>query len=178
MMRSWIKHHLSAFAGPRVLVTHDTIDAFTLADRIAVLENGRITQHGTAAEICARPATRFVADLIGVNLLRGEVKEGTLHAEGRAQLVVSGADEGPSLAVLHPRAIALFPEQPSGSPRNVWKSEVAAIEATGDRLRVRFEAPLPVVAELTPAAIEELDVRPGRSLWLAVKATEIQTYPA
>ena len=178
MMRSWIKHHLSAFAGPRVLVTHDTIDAFTLADRIAVLENGRITQHGTAAEICARPATRFVADLIGVNLLRGEVKEGTLHAEGRAQLVVSGADEGPSLAVLHPRAIALFPEQPSGSPRNVWKSEVAAIEATGDRLRVRFEAPLPVVAELTPAAIEELQVRPGRSLWLAVKATEIQTYPA
>lgn len=177
-LRSWIKAQLADFAGPRVLVTHDAVDAFTLADRIAVLEQGRITQCGTAAEICARPATRFVADLIGVNLLQGEVHERSFRTESGAELVVSEAEAGPSLAVLHPRAIALFPEQPSGSPRNVWQSEVAAIEATGDRLRVRFAAPMPVVAELTPAAIEELGVQPGKALWLAVKATEIQVYPA
>ena len=177
-LRHWIKAQLAEFAGPRILVTHDTVDAFTLADRIAVLEEGRITQCGTAAAICARPATRFVADLIGVNLLQGEVWDRSFRTDSGADLVVSEAEMGPSLAVIHPRAIALFPEQPSGSPRNVWQAEVAAIEAAGDRLRVRFAAPLPVVAELTPAAIDELRVETGKTLWLAVKATEIQVYPA
>lgn len=177
-LRSWVKQQLACFEGPRILVTHDAVDAFTLADRIAVLEDGRITQCGTAAEICARPASRFVADLIGVNLLQGMVREREFLTENGSVLVVSEAESGDSLAVIHPRAIALFPAEPSGSPRNVWQSEVAAIEATGDRLRVRFDAPIPVVAELTPAAIRELQVQPGRTLWLAVKATEIQVYPA
>lgn len=177
-LRSLLRHELSDFLGVRILVTHDAIDAFSLADRIAVMEDGQLTQVGTVTEICQHPRSRFVADLIGVNLLRGIAAQGLVRAESGGSLQVAEAPEGPVLAVVHPRAIALFPERPSGSPRNVWQAEVAAIEATGDRLRVRFSGELPLVAEVTPAALAELSIAPGSRLWLAVKATEINCYSA
>lgn len=177
-LRALLHKELEAFAGVRILVTHDAVDAFSLADRIAVMEEGALTQVGTVAEICQHPRSRFVADLIGVNLLHGTAQDGRVLTESGAELQVAESPNGPILAVLHPRAIALFPERPSGSPRNVWQAEVAAIEASGDRLRVRFSGPLPLVAEVTPAALAELEIRPGRELWLAAKATEIDCYSA
>ena len=177
-LRSLLRLELADFEGVRILVTHDAVDAFSLADRIAVMEDGQLTQVGTVAEICQRPRSRFVADLIGLNLLRGEATDGLVRIAGGGSLQVAEAPDGPALAVVHPRAIALFPERPSGSPRNIWQAEVVAIEATGDRLRVRFSGELPVVAEVTPAALAELAIAPGRSLWLAVKATEISCYSA
>jgi molybdate transport system ATP-binding protein len=177
-LRNLLRRELADFPGVRILVTHDAVDAFSLADRIAVLEDGLLTQVGTVAEICQRPRSRFVADLIGLNLLHGEAFQGQVKVNHQASLQVADAPDGPVLAIVHPRAIALFPERPSGSPRNVWQAEVAAIEATGDRLRVRFSGDLPLVAEVTPAALAELEVVPGRVLWLAVKATEISCYSA
>lgn len=177
-LRNLLRNELADFPGVRILVSHDAIDAFSLAERIAVLEDGQLTQIGTVAEICQRPRSRFVADLIGLNLLHGEAKHGSIQIQGGGVLQAADAPDGPVLAVLHPRAIALFPDRPSGSPRNVWQAEVAAIEATGDRLRVRFSGSLPVVAEVTPGALSELAITPGKSLWLAVKATEISCYSA
>lgn len=180
-LRSLLRRELAEFRGACVVVTHDAVDAFTLAQQIAVLEDGRITQVGTVAHICQHPKSRFIADLIGVNLLPAILEEGTLRLPGTQQLVVADTTElanGPVLLTIHPRAIALFPERPSGSPRNVWQAAVVAMEATGDRLRVRFGGPLPLVAEVTPAAMQELGVEVGRALWLAVKATEIAAYPA
>jgi molybdate transport system ATP-binding protein len=177
-LRGLLRRELADFLGVRILVSHDAIDAFSLADRIAVLEDGQLTQVGTVAEICQRPRSRFVADLIGLNLLHGVAMQGQVQMKGGGSLQVADAPNGPVLAVVHPRAIALFPERPSGSPRNVWQAEVAAIEASGDRLRVRFSGELPLVAEVTPAALAELKIAPGRELWLAVKATEISCYSA
>jgi molybdate transport system ATP-binding protein len=177
-LRTLLRKQLADYPGVRILVSHDAIDAFSLADRIAVMEDGQLTQVGTVAEICQRPRSRFVADLIGLNLVHGEAAAGQVQLSDGGILQVAEAPDGPVLAVIHPRAIALFPERPSGSPRNVWQAEVAAIEATGDRLRVRFSGQLPLVAEVTPAALAELDIAPGRQLWLAVKATEISCYSA
>ncbi len=66
-----LRHHLDAFAGATVVVTHDPLDALLLAGRVAVLEAGRVTQAGSVAELTSHPRTRYVADLIGTNLLRG-----------------------------------------------------------------------------------------------------------
>lgn len=177
-LRHFLQQELRSFNGARVVVTHDTVDAFTLGDRIAVLEDGRITQSGTAAEICAQPRSPFVANLVGVNLLRGQAEHGILRPADGAQVVLADSLHGPTLAVIHPRAVSLFPERPIGSPRNVWQAQVAAIEASGDRLRVRFGGPLALVAEVTPAALHDLKIEVGRALWLTVKATEIAAYPA
>ena len=177
-LRRDLRAHLDAFAGPRLLVTHDAVDAFALADRIAVLEAGRIVQAGPVAEICSRPRSRYVADLVGLNFLRGECAAGRLRVEGGGELVVSQAPDGAVLATVHPRAIALYRSRPDGTPRNVWSAEIVALEAAGDRVRVRLGGALPLVAEVTPLAIAELQLGVGGTVWVALKATEIAVFPA
>ena len=72
-----LKRHLADFTGPCLLVTHDPLEALVLADRLIVLEDGRIVQEGTPAHIARRPATDYVAKLVGLNLYAG-------HADGSA----------------------------------------------------------------------------------------------
>ena len=70
-IRRELRRHLASFAGIRLLVTHDPIDALALADRLVVLEHGRVVQSGSSLEVTARPRSRYVADFVGVNWLRG-----------------------------------------------------------------------------------------------------------
>lgn len=177
-LRHQLQEHLRAFTGPRVVVTHDVVDAFVLGDRIAVLEQGRLTQVGSAAQIGGSPRSRYVADLVGLNFLRGIVHDSVLTLGDGAQLVVASAVEGPAIATVHPRALALFRERPAGSPRNVWRAEVLAVDATLAGRRVRLGGVLPIVAEVTAAAVAELALAPGAPIWIALKATEVQVAPA
>lgn len=177
-LRRELQAVLRDFEGICILVAHDAVDAFALADRVAVLEEGRVIQSGTVAEICGGPRSPYVADLVGLNLLRGTMHGREFHGTGGGVLVTAADLEGEVLAAVHPRAVALYRERPSGSPRNVWQTQVEWVEVAGDRLRVRFVGPLPLVAEITPPAAEELGVREGETLWLALKATEIAVYSA
>ncbi|MCC6781335.1 MAG: ABC transporter ATP-binding protein [Planctomycetes bacterium] len=172
-LRRELRDHLAAFAGPRILVTHDAIDALALADRLAVLEEGRLVQVDVPARICSAPGSRYVADLLGLNVFRGRLAHGVLQLEHGGQLVVVSELSGPAMATAHPRAIALFLEHPAGSPRNVWETRIAAIEPAIDRVRVRLEGPIPLVAELTHGAVDGLGLAPGRRVFAAIKATEI-----
>ena len=149
-----------------------------LADRIAVLEQGRVVQVGTAAAIGSQPRSPYVADLVGLNFLRGSVHDSVFTLAGGGTLVVATTHEGPAVATVHPRAIALFRERPSGSPRNVWMAEVTGVEVALAGRRVRLAGPLPLVAEITAAAVAELGLRPGAPVWIALKATEVQVAEA
>lgn len=171
-LRRELRTHLAAFAGPRVVVTHDLGDALALADRLVVLEAGRVVQQGQVADLVARPASAYVADLVGLNCFRGHCSDGVV-AIGAARLLVSSPLQGEVVVTLHPRAVALFDAQPHGSPRNVWSAPVVALEAQLDRVRVQLGGDLPVVAEVTPAAVRELGLVPGRQVWIAIKATEL-----
>jgi molybdate transport system ATP-binding protein len=88
-LRRELRAHLDEFAGVRIVVAHDALDAFALADRIAVLEDGRVVQSGSAAEICGRPRSRYVADLVGLNLFRGTAAAGVLAFPGGGRHVVA-----------------------------------------------------------------------------------------
>jgi molybdate transport system ATP-binding protein len=175
-LRSDLRHHLASFAGVRILVTHDPVDALALADRVAVLEAGRVVQTGTVDEIAARPRSRYVADLVGVNLLRGHAHGTTVELEPGG-LTIADAAEGPVWALIHPTAVALHRDPPVGSPRNSWRGTVAGLDLRGDRVRVRLDGTPPIVAEITAGALRDLDVEHGAELWIAVKATEIAVYP-
>lgn len=177
-LRQELQRHLATFAGPRLVVTHDAQDAFVLGDRIAVLEGGRIVQVGTSTEITSQPRTPYVADLIGLNFLRGTVHDSVFHLDGGAQLVVASTVEGPAIATVHPRALSLFGARPSGSPRNVWMASVAAIDPMLVGRRVRLAGPLPLVAEVTAAAVAELRIGVGSAVWVSLKATEVQVAAA
>ena len=87
-----------------VLVTHDLLDAVALGDRMVVIEDGAIVQTGTPAEVTARPRSRYVADLVGVNLLRGTARGTVLELDGGGQLICAEPATGPVLAVIAPAA--------------------------------------------------------------------------
>jgi molybdate transport system ATP-binding protein len=174
-VRRELRRHLAGFKGSAVLVTHDPVDAYTLADRVVIVEHGLVVQDGTFTEIAAHPRSAYVAELVGVNLLTGSLMGGGVFAvDGGATLVVAGADvDGPAIAVIRPQSVSLHANRPEGSPRNTWLASVIDVDHRADRVRVRLEGPIQLAAEITAAAAEALDIKVGLELWAAVKATEI-----
>lgn len=174
--RRRLRQTLEGFAGAAVVVTHDPVDALTLADDVVVLEAGSVAQAGTLAEVTQRPRTRHVADLLGVNLVAGTGR-GTAIAVGGAEVVVAEAVEGPAFVTIAPSAVTVHGTRPEGSARNRWAATVGDIEPLGERIRVHLAGELPLVAEITPAALADLGLQEGDPVWASVKATEIQAYP-
>ncbi|GAA3939895.1 ABC transporter ATP-binding protein [Actinomadura viridis] len=179
-IRAALRRHLAGFPGAAVLVTHDPLDAMVLADRLVVLEGGRVVQRGAPAEIARRPRTGYVARLVGLNLYRGHAAGGTVTLRDEAyRLDIADHLEGEVFLAFAPSAVALYRSKPDGSPRNLWQARVGAVERHGDRVRVRLDGPpLPAAADVTPAAVAELQLTEGDRVWAAVKATETHVYPA
>jgi molybdate transport system ATP-binding protein len=177
-LRRDLRRHLAAFDGVRVLVTHDPLEALALADRVVVLEAGVVVQTGTPLDVTARPRSRWVADLAGVNMLRGRGDGDGVALDGGGRLTVPDVEPGDVFAVIHPRAVTVHRHRPDGSPRNVWRGRVGEVDREGTRVRLLIEASPPIVAEITPAALAELGLEPGTEVWISVKATEVTTYPA
>jgi molybdate transport system ATP-binding protein len=177
-VRRDLKYHLGSFPGLRLVVTHDPVEAAALADRLVVMEQGRLVQTGTTAEVTERPRSQYVADLVGVNLLRGHADHGSVRLAGGQVVAATGAESGEVFAVIHPRAVALHRQRPEGSPRNVWRGRVSVTDVIGDRVRVRIDGEVGVVAEVTTAALKELSLHEGGAVWLSFKATDVGVYPA
>jgi molybdate transport system ATP-binding protein len=177
-LRRDLRRHLESFRGVRLLVTHDPVEAMAMADRLVVLEHGRVLQSGTPAEVTQHPRSRYVADLVGVNLFRGRASNNVITIAGGGSLMATGATDGEVFAVIHPRTVALYRTRPDGTPRNVWEGRAVDLDFEGDRVRVQVAGPPAIVAEVTPAAISELGLDRGDRVWIGVKATEISVYPA
>lgn len=185
--RAELAHRLAGFPGMTVLVTHDPLDALTLADRLVFFDSGGVVQSGSPAEVVTRPRNPYVASVVGLNLLRGRAvttESVMVRVGGGAMEVVTAEDpalvpSGTDLWVtLNPAAISLYAGQPHGSPRNTWPVTVAEVTLTGQRARVALQGPVPLMAEVTAPAVVSLGIAPGRSFWASVKATEVTAYPA
>ncbi|MCU1350880.1 MAG: transporter ATP-binding protein [Acidimicrobiales bacterium] len=175
-VRRDLRRLLAGFAGVPLIVTHDPLEALTMAQHLVVLEGGRISQEGTPAEIAARPRSSYIAQLVGTNLFEGVVADGVLRTDAGLDLAVATGLHGAVFAVVHPRAVSLHRERPSGSPRNVWSGPIENLDVLGDRARVLVGGPRPLVAEITTAALADLQLHEGDPVWLAVKATEVEAY--
>jgi molybdate transport system ATP-binding protein len=176
--RAELHRHLSEHPGATLLVTHDPLDALVLADRLIIVEDGRIVQEGDAATITAQPRTDYVARLVGLNLYRGHGIDRTVRITDEFALTVAESVHGDVFVAFSPAAVALHPHQPDGSPRNTWPATVTGIARHGDNLRVQLDGPLAAAADVTPNAAAHLHLAPGQQVWAAVKATETRAYPA
>jgi molybdate transport system ATP-binding protein len=177
-VRGELRRHLSTFAGATVLVTHDPLDAMVVADRVVVLEAGRVVQSGTPGEVARRPATDYVAHLVGLNLLRGDASGAEVRLRDGGVLTVAAHDlAGPVLTAFRPEAVAVHLIHPEGSPRNVWTGVVRVVEPHGDRVRLLVDGPPSVAVVVTPGAVADLGLHPGRAVWLSLKATDVEVYP-
>ena len=177
-VRRDLRRHLATFDGMRILVTHDPVDAYALADRVAILDAGRVVQTGTLAEVTAHPRSRYVADLVGVNLVAGTIAAGVLTTAEGAHVVIAEDATGPSFAVIRPHSIVLVRGAPTASSaRNTWSGVVGDIDRLGERVRVGLDGVLPLTAEITVGALESLQLQPGDEIHASVKATDIEVYP-
>ncbi|GAB3657575.1 hypothetical protein GCM10027589_17760 [Actinocorallia lasiicapitis] len=176
-IRSALRRHLADFAGATVLVTHDPLDAMVLADRLIVIEGGRIVQTGPPAEVARRPRTSYVGRLVGLNLYRGVADGHTVRLDGLT-LATADAVDGDAHVAFPPSAVALYRTEPDGTPRNLWEAVVDGLEQHGDGIRVRLTGPLEVSADVTAAGVAALGLEPGSGVWVSVKATETRAYPA
>jgi molybdate transport system ATP-binding protein len=175
-IRSQLRRHLADFGGATVLVTHDPLDAMVLADRLVVLEHGAIVQQGSPAEVARHPRTDYVARLVGLNLYRGAAA-GRQVMVGDIRFNVAEHVVGPAFVAFPPAAVALYRTRPDGSPRNLWQATIEGIERHGDNVRIHLGRPITASADVTPAAVADLDLTPGQQVWAAVKATETHAYP-
>ncbi|MFI6501571.1 ABC transporter ATP-binding protein [Nonomuraea typhae] len=177
-IRSQLRRHLAAFDGATVLVTHDPLDAMVLADRLIVIENGAVVQQGAPADVARRPRTDYVARLVGLNLYRGVADGAGGVKVGELLLHTSERLDGAAFVAFPPAAVALYRSRPDGSPRNLWRATIDGIERHGDNVRVHLDGPVTAFADITPAAVADLDLTPGRQIWASVKAAETHAYPA
>ena len=177
--RALLQQALAAFEGPRLMITHDPLEALLLGDTLVVLENGRVAQAGPAHEVRREPRTEFVATLAGVNLLAGELEgaggERVLRADGVA--LPTGPSDLPAgvavLATIHPSAVKLG--EP-GARGGGWEAVVASLALEGDRVRVRLDRPAGVWAERDARDLELKSFAPGTRVHASVAADDVYVY--
>jgi molybdate transport system ATP-binding protein len=173
-----LKRHLADFTGPCLLVTHDPLEALVLADSLVVLENGRIVQEGSPAQVARQPRTDYVAKLVGLNLYAGHADGSEVKLTGGGAFVV--ADHGQHndvLVAVRPSAVVVSRQQPQlSSARNTWPAKISGLTLLADRVRLDLDGQPPALVDVTPAAVAELSLDPGRQVWLSVKATDLEVY--
>jgi molybdate transport system ATP-binding protein len=174
-----LKRHLADFTGPCLLVTHDPLEALVLADRLIVLEGGRIVQEGTPAQVARQPATGYVAKLVGLNLYAGRADGSRVALDaGGAFVIAAQGRHGDVLIAVRPSAMVVSNQrpQPSGA-RNIWPAKITGLTLLADRVRLDLEGEPPALVDVTLAAVAELSLSPGSQVWLTVKATDLEVYP-
>ena len=155
-LRLELARHLADYDGITLLITHDAIDALTIATRVLVIDDGKVAQLGTPLEGSQQPATDHVARLVGLNVLR----------------------DGDRFRAFSPTAVTVDLTEPAGSARNRWPGRVVGVSPHGAALRLVVHATdgRELIADVTPEAATELGLVPGREVWVSVKETSVRSY--
>ena len=176
-VRAELRRHLAEFAGSTVLVTHDPVDAMALADRVVVVEDGRVVQAGHAGR--GRPGARAPTTSpasSGSSLLPGTAEGRTVRLDGGGEVAVAEDAAGPVFAAVRPESVALYLPRPEGSPRNVWPATLVGATPHGATVRCELAGEVPLIADVTATAFAELGLVPGAEVWATVKASEVAVY--
>lgn len=174
-----------------IIITHDLVDAVALTDSVAVLQAGRVVERGPTRTVLGSPRTPFAASLAGMNLFSGVIVEGRLACppvQGESgTLQIAGTEQGDDLpgegesavALFAPATVSVHTHQPDGSPRNSFPATISSVESNDAGVRVRARcAAGAVAADITAAALAELDLEPGDRVWFSVKAQTVQLVPS
>jgi tungstate transport system ATP-binding protein len=164
-----------------VLATHDQNEALRLADTLAVMHLGRIVQTGSGVEVVNRPVDEFVAAFVGMEtVLPGQVAESrqglcTVAVGGAQVHCVGGPQPGtPVLVGIRPENVLLSDHDGAGhSARNHFPATVTRVVPKGPFFKVELDCGFFLAAFVTPGALEELALAPGRAVVASFKATAV-----
>ena len=192
-IRGELRRLLAELPCTTLYVTHSPAEALAMGERITVIEHGRVSQTGTREDLMRHPRSPYVADFLGVNLLRGTLVpfapghggSSAAPAGGAAprvtlpegELVLAGpGEDADTAAIVNPREITLTLERPAGTARNVFAGvieELAPEPPSGERVRVSVLSTPPLIAEVTRQAVEALRLSPGTRVFASFKAAGV-----
>ncbi|MCR2808711.1 MULTISPECIES: ABC transporter ATP-binding protein [unclassified Microbacterium] len=162
-----------------IIVTHDILDALTLADRVIVLGRGRIIEEGPTRDTLDRPRTAFTAGLAALNLLTGtRTREGMVTDAG-APIFSSVPTDAPLgsrvAATIRPTAVRVALDQPEAPGPNRLTGGILDLEPRGDIIRVRSDT---IAADLTPAAVADAQLMIGTAVRFTFDPAAVTIYSA
>jgi molybdate transport system ATP-binding protein len=174
-MRQMLRRVLDGRAA--IIATHDILDALLLADRVVVMEGGRIVEDGPTVQVLSRPRSEFAARIAGLNMVRGNLEGRAVRGpngvviEGLAEMPMDEGD--PAVAVFRPSSVAVYLTPPGGSPRNAVDVTITELEPHGDQVRVRAQD---LSADITASSVADLDLAPQTPVTFTIKASEVAIY--
>lgn len=183
-VRTLLRERLAATSLPTIVVTHDVVDAMVLADRVAILDDGRIVDMGDPVTVLGRPQNLFAAKLVGLNLFQGVLEnDGSVRsAEGKSLRsspggVKAGSAGDTVTASFPPSAVRMTTDHASSDDGFSWRATVGALEPSVAGIRVPFVGET-VAAELTTVELLASGVREGMVVWVSVDPQFVTVYPA
>ena len=162
-----------------LVVSHDVLDAMTLGRNLAVLEGGRLVEHGPVLEVLNRPRSAFAGRFAGLNLLTGRWDGRAVSLDSGQQLLIDTPLEQPPGAVVHaafrPSAVQVLGSAPMPPRATRLRRAVSALQPLGDLVRVRAGD---LTADVTPQQVSALHLQPGTDIDLVIDAKAVSAYPS
>jgi len=164
-----------------IQVTHNFDEALQLADRIAILKKGKISQVGTTDEIFRHPKDKFVADFVGSeNIINGIAKEGidglTIVDTGNIKIESSQKKIGDVHLTIRPEDITLSNENIVTSARNVFKGYIKEIYDLGTIIKLTVDVGEQLILVLTRKSFSDLELNIGKEIYIYFKATAVNLF--
>jgi molybdate transport system ATP-binding protein len=184
-LRPELRRLLAGFGVPVVLVTHDRIEAMSLADQLVIMDQGKVRQQGSVSEVFSRPADLAVAHIVGMEtVLPGKIvriADGlAMVSVGTVELVALAPAEAASevhVCIRGEEVVLQREAVGTSSPRNRLAGEVVSLTPEGPVVRVELACGLPLTALVTRPACDELKLVPGAKVTALLKAPSIHLIP-
>ncbi len=162
-------------------VTHNFEEAIALADRIAVMDDGKIVQVGTSEEIFKKPQSEFVAKFTGAeNLFKGISTQdngiSVIEIENKIKIYSSFPKEGIVRIIIRPEDILISKKRMVSSARNTFKGRIVEISDKGSVLKVVVDVGIPMTTLVTKRSFEELNLNINSEVYVSFKASGVHVF--
>ena len=164
-------------------VTHDFEDAVSLAEDIAVMQNGEIIQRGSASEVFNEPANQFIADLtqtrnffkVSIPESEKEMKEGIINERLRI-CFLSNKEKNEGRIIIPPDQIIVSEAAIDSSARNEFKGEIINVSKIALGYEIIVNIGIPLVVHITEESFNKLHLEKTKKIWLQFKASSVKFY--
>ncbi|MBI3843222.1 MAG: sulfate ABC transporter ATP-binding protein [Planctomycetes bacterium] len=172
-LRTWLRRLHDELHVTSLFVTHDQEEALEVADRVVVMNRGKVEQVGTPDEVYHQPATPFVCDFLGtVNFFHARVEEGRMMVRDRAVPLAEAADARGALVYVRPHNVDVDVERRTP---NHFRARVEHVNRAGPVVKLRLSNDWLGVfhAELSPARFAELRIERGSDVYVTPKDMKV-----
>lgn len=180
-LREYIRKVHDKYNLNTIYVTHDHIEAYTLADKIAIMNNGRLIEMGTPEKIFRNPSNAFTAEFVGFeNIYRGTAKKinGSLLQISLNSITIHavGNKEGPVIIAFRPDDIIVTKKPIESSARNTFEGKIVDIIDEDAFVKLKVDIGILVNVVITKKSLIDMSLSVGDLVFLSFKASAVKVF--